>query len=1062
MDEPITVDSIVVNSSDATLALQGGRLETSLIEVVEGRVLLTVDDASTFFVPSVIAGATLRGSGDFVISEGQFNSLAIFEDVRLETNIEVPAFSFFKSTALIVREGLTIDAGNHLELMSGSLMSLDGDQTIDGEGEILLGGRIAIEDDTKVSISPETTIRTSSGGGSIESFDIRHATVLPEVYNYGTIIVEENDNLGVLQDPDSPYVFENHGTIVAEQNTLLKIGGKWTNYGTIQLAPGAEFQVLGEVTTAGLGDLRLNGAKMYIGGTLDNTGDVLTADASTGDIEWSGNIVGGRLESVDDAKFIVPFTSHLTDVTLGTDLEIDGYRVIDIQNDLTLDDATIRMSSGDVGISDAKLRFRDFTGSGQSLKGEGTLHFVAGKLNDVSVSNELFIEQGIHFDFDGGEVEFNPHSALHASIISEASMDIAAGAEVYINVDEFVQRGTIDVAGTLWIGEPNASSSFRRDSTWHNEGTIHLADGSTLRLNGVFTVNGLGTMVIDEGSNVVLAGTLDLEGDDLDLESLAFGDEFSSSGGRLRGGRVYSSGQASLPPIGFENMTLATDYTGGSLVRDGLVLEDVTVTVPEGSTLQFQGDTQLLGGQGEVLLVPRENTSGSVRIRGNELVIGAGITIRAPESGLSVDIEFKENYGTILLEDSMNTDIGSSGDSWVNFGHIHAVGGNLDLQGVYSFADIGDVQNMGGVVSVRGEVQNEGQTIAIDSSHSSWRFLGGIHGGRIETLEGQAIAMEGRLLDVTLAGQLSLSRTAGSGRLVVYDGLTMDKGEIVMAEETSLGFQSEARLKGTGTIILNGSEDTTYINAVEIGRDILIRTSVSGGGQVVNGDNYGTLSAETRNQSIRIRGDFQNYGLLRAANFGAIVIDIDNWSNHGLIEVGLSGRFAGGVVFEGTGFENLPEGVITGTGAMRLPDASLVNAGVIEPGTGVGELTVWGNLELTPSSNLVIDVLDVLMSDELRVYGDVTLGGKLSVNLLDQQQLRVGDSFTVLSTTASLNGRFANSSDLVHYGASTLSIGYLASSVSLTVVSVPEPPTYLSVVMCLGCVAVFARRRTAK
>lgn len=1061
LNESVTVDSITVNSDDATLELRPGRLETSIIDVPAGRVLLSINEFGAWGSEAVIAGATLRGAGEFVIADRQESSRAVFEGVRLETMVAVPAFQPYHPPSLFVRDGLTIAAGGQLNVLNVATVGFQGSQTIDGAGEILLAGKLHVDDATTLAVSAETTIRTSSGGGAIDSFDIRYATELPQFLNHGTMIVEAGDIFGVFTQQITPYVFENHGLIDARDNAILKMGGKWKNLGTIQLGTGAELELLGEGTTAGLGDLRFNGGKLTINGKLDNTGDVLTANAATGNIEWSGNIVGGRLEAADDATFVIPFTAEFTDITLGTDLGIDGYRVLGIRNNLTLDGATIRMTSSNLDNSSAKILFDERMGNLQSLLGEGTLHFVAGAQNDIGVRHELYIAPGIDLDIDGGVVEIKRLGTNFARVTSEASMSVAVGSSVYVSVNDFVQKGIIDVGGTLSMGERNAPGGIRSTSTWRNEGSIRVRSGGTLQLNGNTTVDGLGEMIFDAGSQMSLTGVLDLEGNDVDLESLPFGDQFKSAGGMLRNGRIYSSGDAVLPPIAMESMVLATDVFGGFGVRNGLVLENATITVPENSSLSFQGEIQRLDGVGQILMPPRPNASGSAEISGSELVIGEGITIRVPEAGLHADFEFKENHGKIFVGANVSAEFGEHGRSWSNHGQIRMSGGTATLIGKFSAADIGDLTNPNGVIQLDGEVQNQGQTILIDASRSNWDFRGQLHGGRLETADNQSIDLAGTMYGVTLAGRLATVPNSSSSNVNVQEHLTLEQGEVVINSGGTFGFRDGASLAGAGTLLLNGSSDDAALVATNIPSGVVVRTGAQGGGRILNGENYGTVAAETAGRTLRLTGAFQNHGTIRSANFSTLEIDIATWSNAGRIEVGPSSRTGGGVAFEGIAFENLESGTITGTGTLRMASAPLVNSGTLAPGNGVGVMAVQGSVEFQPSSRLVIDVIRRQLADQLNVGGTAELGGTLEVHMLDFRQMAVGDTFTILSSSNNLLGQFAHEGNLVRSGYAEFRINYLARSVTLTVMQIPEPPTSLAALFGLAGVLLWWRRDAA-
>jgi hypothetical protein len=102
--------------------------------------------------------------------------------------------------------------------------------------------------------------------------------------------------------------------------------------------------------------------------------------------------------------------------------------------------------------------------------------------------------------------------------------------------------------------------------------------------------------------------------------------------------------------------------------------------------------------------------------------------------------------------------------------------------------------------------------------------------------------------------------------------------------------------------------------------------------------------------------------------------------------------------------------MLTGNGTIA---ANVTNSGVIAPGASAGRIDINGQLVLTNSSELRLELGGYAQGsqfDFLNVAGSVMLGGTLSVSLIDQFQsvMTNGASFTVLTAGSLLTGAFAN------------------------------------------------------
>jgi hypothetical protein len=149
----------------------------------------------------------------------------------------------------------------------------------------------------------------------------------------------------------------------------------------------------------------------------------------------------------------------------------------------------------------------------------------------------------------------------------------------------------------------------------------------------------------------------------------------------------------------------------------------------------------------------------------------------------------------------------------------------------------------------------------------------------------------------------------------------------------------------------------------------------------------------------------------------------------------------------------------------------LQNGGVLAPGNSAGKTTIFGNYTLAAPATLQIEISGTsgaglfTGNDWLDVRGTATLAGTLSVVML--APLSPGDvnhSFTILSYFTR-NGTFAGLADGQRFSVPTdygspyaFDIHYRSGSndnITLTLASVPEPSTILSLLCGLAAFAAF-------
>ncbi|MDX2442907.1 MAG: T9SS type A sorting domain-containing protein [Bacteroidales bacterium] len=99
------------------------------------------------------------------------------------------------------------------------------------------------------------------------------------------------------------------------------------------------------------------------------------------------------------------------------------------------------------------------------------------------------------------------------------------------------------------------------------------------------------------------------------------------------------------------------------------------------------------------------------------------------------------------------------------------------------------------------------------------------------------------------------------------------------------------------------------------------------------------------------------------------------------------------------GFSNMPGGEIQGAGTLRFSRA-FSNEGTVSPGNSAGVLILRTDYPTTPTSKLNIEIGGTPTSennDRLEITGDATLGGTLTISLIDNFVPAVGDTFEIVT-----------------------------------------------------------------
>lgn len=551
-------------------------------------------------------------------------------------------------------------------------------------------------DDVTIDVPGSNTITISSGSRVAKSLSLSETLTI------------SGGNLNVGSNGASV------GGAVNVSGGTLSLNGAWSNSGSMALSSGT-LNLGGTFAASSISSLSRTGGTVNLTGTLDNTGNTLTLDSSTGSWNFNGGTLkNGTLALANGSTLNFTGQGTFDGITLSSDFAVPNAKRLNVLNGLTFSGGSTLSLNSTSSASSTYLRLIDT----QTIGGSGTIE-LGGTQNystlvvqgtgaatpaTVTIGSGVTVRGRGHIDEQyAGDTLVN-----QGSIVGDVS-----GGTLYISPGALANSGTIRVSnGALRMDLSNWSSSgsivveagtFNVYDNFNSAGGSVTVSGGTLNFWGSLDSDNLGSWT-RTGGTVNLNGTLDNSGNTLTLTSST--GSWNLNGGTIAGGTVATSGGAQLAVSTsgtLDGVTLNTDITVPNLksltIVNGLTLNgtitlDSTSTGSSDLTRLWCDGTQTISGSGTIVLGGTASNATmyamSTGVGNATLTIGSGVTVRGKgfvTSDVSGGGDSIVNQGTFIADQSGQILKIASYLTATNQGMMKAASGGWLVISAYSFSN---------------------------------------------------------------------------------------------------------------------------------------------------------------------------------------------------------------------------------------------------------------------------------------------------------------------------------------------------------------------------------------
>jgi autotransporter-associated beta strand protein len=651
---------------------------------------------------------------------------------------------------------------------------------------------------------------------------------------------------------------------------------------------------------------------------------------------------------------------------------------------------------------------------------------VGGTSTTVSFtgSGATFNTTSITGDGTSSHITFQPSNNSQVALNGTAESN---GSRISVN---FSGQGTLTTNGAtigdLNAGSPTATTSLTNSLTLTNSTSANSSYAGQVTGGGSFVVSG-GSLTLTNSSNSFSSGVTVNTGASFIIPSMNC---MGSGTLTLAGGTFAPSSPITTSQSTSVTASSTLNASGGAFTHTG------TLTGSGGATL---------GTSGTVSLNTLSCSSGTFTVSGNL----SGSQALTAQGGGTVVLSGSNSYtGGTVIASSTTLSVGSASNIGGGSAALTLSGGTLQTtgaitsSGAFGVTSSSTLNASGGAFTHTGTLTGSGGatlsssgTVSLNTlscSSGTFTVSGNLSGSQTLTAQdGGTVVLSGTnsytggtvIASATTLSIGSVSNIGGSGAALTLSGGTLQTSGAVTSSG-AIGVTSSSTIDGSGgaatfTGTLTGSDTSTLtcsgtvsLNTVTLPSGTFTISGPLGGSQAFTKAGGGTLIMNSANTYTQL------------TTIAAGTLTFSSASTAGPVTV------ASGATFNGVG---------TIGGTLTL------NGGTLQPGNSPGTMVITGDFDVTdPASIIAIEVTDTGQTSLLDITGSADLNGNGVLQFTaDAGTYMKGMSFTFLTASGGVNGKFASSNiDSVFAGLNP-DLVYNANSVELFLLPdvIPINPT---------------------
>lgn len=828
INDSIGGDGVLVKSGAGTLQLNGANTQTGGTRLDQGTIILGNNSALGTGTLTVTAPSTISSdSNDRTIANAIQLNQGVSESLDIVGNNDLTLSGVISGSSIITKNGsgtLYVTGANTFSgLFEVTAGTLQGDTTsLSGNIDVVLGGIVnfnqAVDGTYSGWLSGNGGTMTKSGAG--------------------TLIFAGTNTLDGL-------TVVNGGTLQGDTNTLNGTITTNANLAFDQSFDGSYAGVIdgtGTLTKLGTGTLTLTAGNFYAGGTLlDGGGVVLGNDTALG----SGTIsvvASTSLLSNDNSRLI----SNNMQIADTTTLGIGGNNDLQLAGNIGGAGSIIITNTGTTVFSGSN----NYTGGTAVLGGtlQGTTTSLSGNINNDS---HLTFEQNFDGSFVGniggtgnltktgsGTVTLGGMSTyIGGTTVSGGTLvgtTLSLQGDITDNANlEFEQSGNgtyaSNISGTGNVTKDGTGAiTFSGNNSYTGTttvvaGLLQAGSATGLAANTRYVVNGGELNLNDHDLTMSLltgsGGTLALGSADLTINSSVDG---------TYAGAITGTGSLTKQGVGFQTLTGANNYSGGTTVSGGIlqgtttslqgsITDNANVTFNQNIDGTFNGQINGSGsvakfGSGAMTVSGANNYNGGTALNGGSLIVGnsgalgSGLisafgtpTLASATDGLVLANNIQINNGASSLRLGNDNDLTLSGNIAGSGGVTKLGTGTVTLSGLSSY--LGSTTVSGGILqgttaSLHGNITDNANLTF--NQNADGTFIGQIGGTGTVTKSGSgALTFSG-------ANNYSGGTVFNGGTVIVGNDDALGSGGILTLATTTLGGDDDSRALANNIGISSG------------------------------------------------------------------------------------------------------------------------------------------------------------------------------------------------------------------------------------------------------------------